>query len=114
MSGLGCLASDIIAGGARIDAAQNESSVCADIPEWQEGQWYDAGAIVNYQGSAYIAEYDNPGYIPTVSTYYLGAVFRLQRAAPQAHRAPPSSHPEPTEPTEGLVRLSAMAGGSVV
>ncbi|WP_437958827.1 glycosyl hydrolase family 18 protein [Sorangium sp. So ce119] len=55
-------------------------SACADTPAppvdecsyppWQEGQWYNEGAVVIYEGSAYVAEHDNPGYIPTVSTYY--------------------------------------------
>ncbi|XYI02752.1 hypothetical protein ACMHYB_24575 [Sorangium sp. So ce1128] len=67
-SGFGCLASG--SPEEELDVEQNESAVCAGSPEWQEGHWYDAGTIVNYQGSAYIAEHGNPGYIPTVSTYF--------------------------------------------
>ncbi|KYF51682.1 hypothetical protein BE04_08475 [Sorangium cellulosum] len=66
--GIGCLDSGSSQGEA--DVGHNESAVCADYPEWHEGQWYEEGAIVNYQGSAYIAEHGNPGYIPTVSTYF--------------------------------------------
>ncbi|WP_437758223.1 glycosyl hydrolase family 18 protein [Sorangium sp. So ce1389] len=67
-SALGCLG----AGSSQdeVDVEHNESATCAGSPEWQEGQWYDEGAIVNYQGVAYIAEHGNPGYIPTVSTYF--------------------------------------------
>ncbi|WP_437593315.1 glycosyl hydrolase family 18 protein [Sorangium sp. So ce1000] len=90
MSGLGCLAS--VSPEGEIDAAQNGSSVCADFPEWQEGQLYYAGDIVNYQGSAYIAKYDNPGYIPTVSTYYW---------EPYSGCSGSTEPTEPTEPTEG-------------
>ncbi|AUX29875.1 uncharacterized protein SOCE836_019680 [Sorangium cellulosum] len=52
------------------DVGQGESAACAGAPAWQEGQWYDEGAIVIYEGQAYIAEHGNPGYIPTVSTYF--------------------------------------------
>ncbi len=38
--------------------------------DWVQGQWYVAGAIVRFEGSFYIAEHDNPGYSPTVSTWY--------------------------------------------
>jgi predicted chitinase len=39
-------------------------------PDWVQGQWYTAGSIVRFEGSYYIAEHDNPGYSPTVSTWY--------------------------------------------
>jgi predicted chitinase len=38
--------------------------------DWVQGQWYVTGAIVRFEGSFYIAEHDNPGYSPTVSTWY--------------------------------------------
>ena len=34
---------------------------------WQN---YAAGSVVTYNGSAYVAKYANPGYNPTISTYY--------------------------------------------
>ena len=37
------------------------------------GQNYAAGAIVSYNGKLYIAKVGNPGYNPTISTYYWGA-----------------------------------------
>ncbi len=40
-------------------------------PNWVQGQFYAAGSIVKYtNGLYYIAEHDNPGYDPTVSTWY--------------------------------------------
>ncbi|WP_433262856.1 glycoside hydrolase family 19 protein [Actinosynnema sp. CS-041913] len=40
-------------------------------PAWVQGQFYAAGSIVRYtDGKSYIAEHDNPGYDPTVSTWY--------------------------------------------
>ncbi|AUX26321.1 uncharacterized protein SOCEGT47_068820 [Sorangium cellulosum] len=67
-SGAGCLGAG--ASHEEVDVGHDEAAVCAGSPEWREGQWYDVGTVVNYQGSAYIAEHGNPGYIPTVSTYF--------------------------------------------
>ncbi len=40
-------------------------------PAWVQGQFYATGSIVKYSdGKYYIAEHDNPGYDPTVSTWY--------------------------------------------
>ncbi|MEJ2855880.1 MULTISPECIES: glycoside hydrolase family 19 protein [unclassified Saccharothrix] len=40
-------------------------------PAWVQGQFYAAGSIVKYtDGKFYIAEHDNPGYDPTISTWY--------------------------------------------
>ena len=44
------------------------------ITTWVQGQNYAAGAVVTYQGLQYVAKYANPGYNPTVSTYYWAAV----------------------------------------
>lgn len=42
-----------------------------DHPDWVAGTWYPAGSIVRYtNGLYYIAEHDNPGYDPTISTWY--------------------------------------------
>lgn len=41
-----------------------------NYPDWVSGQWYPAGSIVRFQGAYYVAEHDNPGYSPTVSTWY--------------------------------------------
>jgi chitinase len=39
-------------------------------PAWQPGMDYKAGDRVMYQGQAYVAEHDNPGYDPVVSSYF--------------------------------------------
>ncbi|MBW4718707.1 glycoside hydrolase family 19 protein [Saccharothrix obliqua] len=42
-----------------------------DYPNWVAGQFYAAGNIVRYtDGKFYIAEHDNPGYDPVISTWY--------------------------------------------
>ena len=44
--------------------------VC-NAPDWVAGRAYRAGDIVRYtDGRYYIAEHDNPGYDPTISTWY--------------------------------------------
>ena len=40
---------------------------------WVMGKYYNAGAVVLYNGRLYRAKYANPGYNPTISTYYWAA-----------------------------------------
>ncbi len=35
-----------------------------------QGRYYAAGSIVAYNSALYQAKYANPGYNPTISTYY--------------------------------------------
>ncbi|MFI2370408.1 glycoside hydrolase family 19 protein [Streptomyces sp. NPDC018833] len=51
-------------------SAASAASVCDTAPNWQQGAWYTTGNVVRYNGSYYIAEHDNPGYDPTISTWY--------------------------------------------
>ena len=39
-------------------------------PAWSTNGNYDAGAVVEYNGAYYVAEHANPGYDPTISTWY--------------------------------------------
>ncbi|MBP2322903.1 chitinase [Kibdelosporangium banguiense] len=42
-----------------------------DYPNWQAGKAYVTGDIVQYtDGKFYIAEHDNPGYDPVISTWF--------------------------------------------
>jgi predicted chitinase/chitodextrinase len=42
-----------------------------DYPAWVAGRAYVTGDVVRYtNGSLYVAEHDNPGYDPTISTWY--------------------------------------------
>ncbi|MER5432162.1 cysteine/serine endopeptidase inhibitor, partial [Streptomyces sp. NPDC002588] len=44
---------------------------CASAPNWAAGTQYTAGTVVRYtDGLYYIAEHDNPGYDPVISTWY--------------------------------------------
>ncbi|MGV9315506.1 chitinase [Streptomyces sp. NPDC003691] len=47
------------------------ADACTTAPNWQQGTYYNVGAIVKYRdGNYYIAEHANPGYDPTVSTWF--------------------------------------------
>ena len=47
------------------------SDACTSAPNWSAGTWYGTGNVVRYtDGKYYIAEHDNPGYDPTISTWY--------------------------------------------
>jgi len=52
------------------NTGSSSSSTATGCPAWVSGQNYIAGNKVTYQGGYYIAEYDNPGYTPNVSTYF--------------------------------------------
>ena len=50
--------------------AQAPAASCT-APNWIQGRNYAAGSIVSYSNSRkYIAKFANPGYNPTISTYY--------------------------------------------
>lgn len=38
--------------------------------EWMRDWPYQAGSVVMHEGNLYIAKVDNPGYVPTISTYF--------------------------------------------
>ena len=43
---------------------------------WNQGKQYAAGSIVSYQDNKmYVAKFANPGYNPTISTYYWSQYF---------------------------------------
>lgn len=48
-------------------SAGNNNGSC---PQWSSSATYYAGDVVVYGGSYYIAEHDNPGYDPTISTWF--------------------------------------------
>lgn len=48
-------------------SATNTGGSC---PTWSAGTFYSAGTVVSYNGAFYVAEHDNPGYSPTISTWY--------------------------------------------
>ncbi|MEV5378216.1 glycoside hydrolase family 19 protein [Streptomyces nondiastaticus] len=44
---------------------------CDSASNWTAGTWYPAGTVVRYtDGKYYVAEHDNPGYDPLISTWY--------------------------------------------
>ncbi|MEV2214024.1 glycoside hydrolase family 19 protein [Streptomyces sp. NPDC050997] len=54
-----------------LPAPPASAAACSSYPNWVAGRSYATGDIVRYtDGKAYIAEHDNPGYDPTISTWY--------------------------------------------
>ncbi|MFD3929824.1 glycoside hydrolase family 19 protein [Streptomyces sp. NPDC058614] len=54
-----------------LPAASASAAACSSYPSWVAGKAYVTGNIVRYtDGKAYIAEHDNPGYDPTISTWF--------------------------------------------
>ncbi|HET6295173.1 MAG TPA: chitinase [Kribbella sp.] len=52
------------------EAAPDTTQACT-FTTWVAGNWYGTGSIVKFtNGLYYIAEHDNPGYDPTISTWY--------------------------------------------
>ncbi|EAR09226.1 glycoside hydrolase family 19 protein [Reinekea blandensis] len=49
------------------DGGNNGGGNCA---AWVAGQWYNEGDIVTYNGTRYVAEHENPGYDPVISTWF--------------------------------------------
>jgi predicted chitinase len=41
-----------------------------NYPDWMKGKMYNAGDIVMFQGKPYVATSANPGYDPTISTFF--------------------------------------------
>ncbi|MCX5239170.1 chitinase [Streptomyces prunicolor] len=54
-----------------LPAAGASAASCSSYPNWVAGKSYVTGNIVRYtDGKAYIAEHDNPGYDPVISTWF--------------------------------------------
>ncbi|MCF4137083.1 chitinase [Streptomyces sp. Tue 6430] len=54
-----------------LPATSASAAACSSYPGWVAGKAYRTGDIVRYtDGRAYVAEHDNPGYDPVISTWY--------------------------------------------
>ncbi|MGW3512184.1 glycoside hydrolase family 19 protein [Streptomyces sp. NPDC000994] len=54
-----------------VPTSSASAATCSSYPSWVAGKAYATGDIVRYtDGKAYIAEHDNPGYDPVISTWY--------------------------------------------
>jgi len=61
-------------------------------PLWVQGKYYAAGSIVTYSnGKLYVAKFANPGYNPTISTYYWATYTCIDASTP-----PPAPTPTPS------------------
>jgi predicted chitinase len=57
-----------MAGSSARAGAGNGGTACG--VEWSSGTDYVAGDVVAYQGGYYVAEHENPGYDPIISTWF--------------------------------------------
>ncbi|AKT38114.1 glycoside hydrolase family 19 protein [Chondromyces crocatus] len=57
-------------GGTGSGGAGGGGGGSCNYPAWQQGRMYYPGDIVRFNGSLYIAEHENPGYDPTISTWF--------------------------------------------
>ncbi|MFH9983297.1 glycoside hydrolase family 19 protein [Streptomyces sp. NPDC017179] len=54
-----------------VPTSSASAATCSSYPSWMAGRAYVTGDIVRYtDGKAYIAEHDNPGYDPVISTWF--------------------------------------------
>lgn len=54
-----------------LPATDASAASCSSYPDWVAGRSYKTSDIVRYSdGKAYVAEHDNPGYDPVISTWY--------------------------------------------
>ncbi|MFB7476088.1 chitinase [Kitasatospora sp. NPDC056184] len=72
----GLMAAGSLAAAALVPASASAATPtpaddCATAPNWSQGANYQARDIVRHtDGAVYVARRENPGYNPTVSTYY--------------------------------------------
>ena len=101
----------------------NSAPTCGSST-WTQGKPYAAGSIVRYSnGKQYIAKFANPGYDPTISTYfwsqYVCAVSSVPAPAPApapipVPSTPPVSKPAPACSSSTWTQGKQYAAGSVV
>ena len=53
-----------------VSSSSSSSNNNGSCPQWSSSAVYYTGDVVVYGGSYYIAEHDNPGYDPTISTWF--------------------------------------------
>ncbi|WP_156955208.1 hypothetical protein [Polaromonas glacialis] len=87
-------------------------------PAWVQGKQYAAGSIVSYSnGSQYLAKVANPGYDPTISTYFWSKYICAVSSAPAPAPVPapaPTPAPAPACSSSTWTQGKQYAAGSVV
>lgn len=64
-----------VAASSAVTQAPSAAGACS-AASWGQGKWYAAGSIVSYpDNKKYIAKFPNPGYNPTISTYFWSQYF---------------------------------------
>jgi len=97
------LAGCAVDGGPEPEERAAEGTTCSTATAWVAGKWYRAGAVVKYtDGKHYVAEHGNPGYVPTISTWYWDP-----KSCGVVVTPPPTATPTPTTPPPPTAGLPA-------
>ncbi len=91
--------------------SSSSSSSSANCPAWVDGHQYYTGNVVSYMGGYYIAEHDNPGYTPTISTWFWDPVNASQCGVAASSVA--QSSVAPSSVAKSSVAPSSVAKSSV-
>ena len=60
----------------------SDAALCVKPAAWVSGQQYATGARVSYSdGLSYVAKFDNPGYNPTISTFFWAPIASCTKPA---------------------------------
>ncbi|ADB34097.1 Chitinase [Kribbella flavida DSM 17836] len=70
LAALGAALSMLLSAPANAREQAPSAAQACTAANWVAGTWYPAGTVVRYNGLYYVAEHDNPGYDPTISTWY--------------------------------------------
>ncbi len=97
------------AAGAVVPTPTPTPTPTTSVSAWVQGKQYPAGSIVSYAGKNYIATYANPGYSPTISTYFWSVYLSNVTPSPT-----PSPTPAPTVTASAWVGGKQYAAGSIV
>ena len=53
-----------------VESQLTSQGLSCNASQWQQGHWYNEGDVVSFNGGTYVAEHGNPGYDPTISTWF--------------------------------------------
>lgn len=85
-------------------------------PDWTAGKYYSAGSIVRYpaNGGYYRAKYENPGYDPTISTWYWEPYTLTCSDSPTSTAPAPEPAPAPSCSFPNWVAGQWAVAGTIV
>lgn len=85
----------------------NGGGSCQQLPQWTQGTFYKAGDKVMYQGQVYVAEHENPGYDPIISSWFWEPS-SCDSVAGGSQPPPPTGTENPPPPPAGNGSVSSL------